>query len=73
MVTVIISCYWVPTHRGAKSGGELVTLFGSYSNDGLNDAIGVQHTEVPNQGAIWSPFLARVCEGTFLLVLYNCR
>ena len=50
-----------------------VTLFGGYSYDGLNAAIGVQHTEVPNLGASWSRFLARACEGTFLLVLYNCR
>ena len=37
---------------------ELETLFGSYSYDGLNAAIGVQHTEVPNLGASWSRFLA---------------
>ena len=29
-------------HRGAKSGCKLVTLFDSYSNDGLNAAIGVR-------------------------------
>ena len=45
-------------HTGGKSGGELVTLFGGYSYDGLNAAIGVQHTEVPNLGASWSRFLA---------------
>ena len=39
-----------PTHRGGKSGGELVTLFGGYYYDGLNAAIGVQHTEVANLG-----------------------
>ena len=38
-----------PTHRGPKSGGDLVTLFGGYSYDGLNAAIGVLHREVPNQ------------------------
>ena len=38
-------------HRGAKSGCKLVTLFGGYFYDGLNAAIGVQHTEVPNLGA----------------------
>ena len=46
-----------PTHRGPKYGGELVTLFDSYSGDGLNAVIGVQHTEVPNLGASWSRFL----------------
>ena len=50
-------CYWGVTHRGVKSWSELVTLFGGYSNDGLNAAIGVQHTEVPNLGASWSRFL----------------
>ena len=50
-------CYRGPTHRGGKSGGELVTLFDSYSNDGLNAAIGVQHTEVANLGVSWSRFL----------------
>ena len=46
------------TYRGPKSGCKMVTLFGGYSYDGLNAAIGVQHTEVPNQGASWSRFLA---------------
>ena len=45
-------------HPSGKSGGEQVTLFGSYSYDGLNAAIGVQPREVPNQGASWSRFLA---------------
>ena len=58
MVTVAISRYRCPTHRGAKSGCKLVTLFGGYSYDGLNAAIGVQHTEVANLGASWSRFLA---------------
>ena len=31
------------TYRGGKSGCKLVTLFGGYSYDGLNAAIGVQH------------------------------
>ena len=35
-------------NTGAKSGCKLVTLFDSYSYDGLNAAIGVQHTEVAN-------------------------
>ena len=46
----LLLCYRGPTHRGPKSGGELVTLFGGYSYDGLNAVIGVQHTEVPNLG-----------------------
>ena len=46
------------TYRGGKSGCKLVTLFGSYSYDGLNAAIGVQHTEVANLGASWSRFMA---------------
>ena len=58
MVTVAISCYRGPTHRGPKSGGELVTFFCGYSYDGVNDAIGVQHREVPNLGASLSRFLA---------------
>ena len=41
-----------PTQRGPKSGCKLVTLFDSYSNDGVSAVIGVQHTEVPNLGAI---------------------
>ena len=49
--------YMGHTYRGPKSGCKLVTLFGGYSNDG-NSAIRVQHTEVPNQGARWSRFLA---------------
>ena len=47
-----------PTHRDGKSGCKLVTFFGGYSYDGLNAAIEVQNTEVPNQGASWSRFLA---------------
>ena len=38
---------WV-IQTGAKTGCKLVTLFGGYSYDGLNAAIGVQHTEVAN-------------------------
>ena len=45
-------------HTGAKSGGELVTLFDSYSYDGVTAGIGVQHREVPNLGASWSLFFA---------------
>ena len=51
-------CYRGPTHRGPKSGGELVTLFGGYYYDGLIAAIGVQHRQVPNLGVSWSRFLA---------------
>ena len=43
---------WV-IHTGPKSGCKLVTLFDSYSNDGVIAVIGVQHTEVANLGAIW--------------------
>ena len=50
-------CYRGPTHRGGKSGCKLVTLFGGYSDDGLNAAIGVQHTEVAKLGVSWSHFL----------------
>ena len=41
-------CYRGPTQRGPKSGDKLVTLFRGYAYDGLNAAIGVQHTEVAN-------------------------
>ena len=41
-------CYRGPTHRGGKSWCKLVTEFGGYSDDGLNAAIGVQHTEEAN-------------------------
>ena len=49
MVTVIVVCdgYCCAIgvqHTSAKSGGELVTLFGGYFYDGLNDTLGVQHT-----------------------------
>ena len=37
-------------HTGAKSGGELVTLFGGYSCDGVSAGIWVIHTEVANLG-----------------------
>ena len=46
-------CYRGPSHRGPKSGCKLVTEFDSYSDDGVNAVIGVQHTEVPNLGASW--------------------
>merc|ERR1712163_60440 len=35
-----------------------VTLFDSYSYDGVSAGIWVIHTEVPNLGARWSRFLA---------------
>ena len=37
-------------HTGAKSGGELVTLFGGYCDDGVSAGIWVIHTEVANLG-----------------------
>ena len=40
---------WV-IHTGAKSGGELVTVFGGYSYDGVSAGIWVIHTEVANLG-----------------------
>ena len=46
------------TYRGGKSGGELVTLFDIYSNDGMSSGTWVIHTEVANLGARWSRFLA---------------
>ena len=46
------------TYRGAKSGCKMVTLFDSYSYDGLIAAIGVQHRQVQNLGVSWSRFLA---------------
>ena len=49
----LLLCYRDPTHRGGKSGGELVTLFDSYSYDGVSAVIGVQHLEVANLGASW--------------------
>ena len=35
-------CYRGPTHRGAKSGCKLVTLFDSYSNVGVSAGHGRQ-------------------------------
>ena len=32
------------TYRGGKSGGELLTLFGGYSYDGVSAGIWVIHT-----------------------------
>ena len=37
-------------YRGGKSGGELLTLFGGYSYDGVSAGIWVIHTEVANLG-----------------------
>ena len=34
-------CYRGPTHRGPKSGCKLVTLFGSYCDDGVSAGIWV--------------------------------
>ena len=44
------------TYRGGKSGGELLTLFGGYSYDGVSAAIGVQHTNVANLGVVVDAF-----------------
>ena len=44
------------TYRGGKSGGELLTLFGGYSYDGVSAALGVQHTEVANLGVVSALF-----------------
>ena len=45
------------TYRGGKSGCKVVTLFDSYSHDGVSASIWVIHTEVANLGARWSRFL----------------
>ena len=42
--------YGTYIHKGGKSGGELLTLFGSYSYDGVSAGIWVIHTEVANLG-----------------------
>ena len=49
----LLLCYRGLTHRGGKSGCELVTEFGGYSYDGVSAVIGVQHIEVANLGASW--------------------
>ena len=41
---------------GGKSGGELVTVFSSYSDDGLNAAIGIQQTSVKSEGEMVTLF-----------------
>ena len=41
------------THLGPKSGCKLVTLFDSYSYDGVSAGIWVIHIEVANLGARW--------------------
>ena len=46
------------TYRGGKSGCKMVTLFDSYSYDGVSAGIWVIHREVANLGARWSRFLA---------------
>ena len=38
------------TYRGGKSGCKVVTLFDSYSCDGVSAGIWVIHTEVANLG-----------------------
>ena len=47
---------WV-IHTGPKSGGERVTLFGNYSDDGVMLVYG-SYIQVPNLGVSWSRFLA---------------
>ena len=44
------------TYRDGKSGFKLVTLFGGYSYDGLNAAIGVQHTGGKSGGELVTLF-----------------
>ena len=44
------------TYRGGKSGGELLTLFGGYSYEGVIAAIGFQHAEVANLGVVSDAF-----------------
>ena len=41
------------TYRGGKSGCKLVTLFDSYSYDGVSAGIWVIPIEVANLGARW--------------------
>ena len=55
VVTVTISSYRGPTHRGGKSGVVSDTFCG-YSYDGVSAAIGVQHTEVANLGVVSDAF-----------------
>ena len=40
-------CYWGPTHRGAKSGCELVNVFDSCCDDSAFADIRVQHRSPP--------------------------
>ena len=46
------SCTQIPP-VGVLHKCKLVTLFGGYSYDEVSAVKGVQHTEVPNQGASW--------------------
>ena len=46
-----------------------MTEFDSYSDDGVSAVIGVQHREVPNQGANWSRFLAVTLREPVIYVL----
>ena len=46
---------WV-IHTGAKSGGEVVTLFDSYSNDGVSAGIWVIHTSAKFGGEVVTLF-----------------
>ena len=44
------------TYRGGKSGGELLTLFGSYSYDGMSVCIWVIHTGAKYGGDVVTLF-----------------
>ena len=46
---------------------KLVTLFDSYSYDGVSAAIGVQHTEVPNLGVACDAFWRVVSAGIWVI------
>ena len=59
---------WV-IHTGAKSGGEVVTLFDSYSYDGVSAGIWVIHTGAKSGGEPVRLFDRSRCElVTFLTV-----
>ena len=61
---------WV-IHTGPKSGGELVTLFGSCCDDGASVVIGVQQTTSKSRGELVTLFGSCYDDGvrvvTFLL------
>ena len=53
VVTVILLCACCSD----RSGCEMVRLFGSKCDNGVNNAIGAQHTMI-YLGEVWSHFLA---------------